>query len=66
MTTTMNPPPFNHHPWFSDIGTTNYFTTDLNNLNVDSLSYRGPNQVSIVDGSSLPIPHIRAAHLHSP
>lgn len=44
---------------------TKHFTTDINNLNLDSISYQGTDQVSIGDGSSMPIQHRGSAQLHT-
>lgn len=51
--------------WFQDTATKNYFTSDFSNLNLDSTTYQGSDQVSIGDGSTLPIQHIGTAHLNS-
>ncbi|KAF5442908.1 hypothetical protein F2P56_035516 [Juglans regia] len=51
--------------WFPDTAATHHFTPDYNNLNLDSVSYQGSDQVSIGDGSSLPIQNIGTAQLHS-
>lgn len=52
--------------WYPDSGATNHFTSDLNNLILESLSHQGPDEASIGDGSTLPIQHIGSAHLHTP
>lgn len=63
--TTPNSPNSTHNIWFPCTEATNHFTADINNLNVDSLSYHSSDQVSIEDGSSLPILHTGSANLHS-
>lgn len=63
--TTLNSPNSTHNIWFPCTEATNHFTADINNLNVDSLSYHSSDQVSIEDGSSLPILHTGSANLHS-
>lgn len=50
---------------FPDSAATNNFTNDFNNLTLDSISYQGSDQVSIGDGSILPIQNTGLAHLHS-
>lgn len=62
----MPSPNIQYHPWFLDMGATNHFTAEINNLNMDSLSYQGSDRVSIGNRSSLPIHHTSAAHLRSP
>ena len=43
--------------WLMDSGTTHHMTTDLNNLAIHS-EYQGPEEVTLGNGSKLPISHI--------
>lgn len=61
----MPTPPPQYNAWFPNTAATNHFTVDFNNLNLDYISYQGSDQVSIGDGSSLPIQHTGSAHLRS-
>ncbi|KAF5475573.1 hypothetical protein F2P56_007367 [Juglans regia] len=63
--TTTTPPSAHIHSWFPDTAATSHFTPDLTNLNMDSISYQGSDQVSIGDGSTMPIQHIGSANLHT-
>lgn len=49
--------------WYLDTAATHQFTYDLHNLTRRSQTYQGPNQVSIGDGSILPIQHIGLAQM---
>ncbi|KAF5482597.1 hypothetical protein F2P56_003155 [Juglans regia] len=60
------PPHVSTSNWFPDSAATHHFTADLAYLNLDSTPYQGSDQVSIGDGSTLPIQHSGSAHLHSP
>ncbi|KAF5458503.1 hypothetical protein F2P56_022526 [Juglans regia] len=60
---TINFPPSN--TWFLDTAATNHFTSNFSNLNLDSNSYQGSDQVSISDGSTLPIHNIGYGQIHS-
>lgn len=51
--------------WFPDTTTMNHFTNNFANLNLDATSYQGLDQVSISDGSTLPIHNIGLAHFPS-
>ncbi|KAF5463307.1 hypothetical protein F2P56_019229 [Juglans regia] len=55
--TSVSPPMPPNVAWFPDTGASHHFTPDYTNLNLDSASYQGSDQVSIGDGSSLPIQH---------
>ncbi|KAF5466071.1 hypothetical protein F2P56_016028 [Juglans regia] len=57
--------PSSSHTWFPDTAATHHFTADINNLNVDSSVYQGSDQVSIGDGSSIPIQHVGSASFSS-
>ena len=48
--------------WFSDTGATDHFTPDLINLN-NPMDYQGSDQVSIGNGTGLPITHIGHSQL---
>ena len=54
----------NQDPWLADLGTTDHLTTNLNNLSLQS-QYKGPEQVTVGSGQSLPINHIGNATLHT-
>ena len=54
----------NQDPWLADSGTSDHLTANLNNLSVQS-QYKGPDQVTIGNGQSLPINHIGNATLHT-
>ncbi|KAF5465900.1 hypothetical protein F2P56_015863 [Juglans regia] len=60
-----SPPPTNN-TWFPDTAATHHFTADPNNLTMDSMSYQGPDQVSIGDGSTLPIHNIGSSQMTTP
>ena len=47
----------NQDPWLADLGTSNHLTANLNNLSLQS-QYKGPEQVIMGNGQSLPINHI--------
>lgn len=51
--------------WFLDSTATNHFTNDLNNLNTYQ-PYLGPDQVTMGDGSTLPIHHTGNGILSTP
>lgn len=51
--------------WFPDTTAMNHFTLDFFNLNLDSSVYQGSDQVSIGDGSTIPIQHIGTDHIQS-
>jgi hypothetical protein len=52
--------------WFPDTGATNHVTADLANLNIQSDSYTGNDQLHIGNGQGLPIIHTGSSHLHYP
>ena len=54
----------NQDPWLADSGTFDHLTANLNNLSVQS-QYKGPEQVTVGNGQSLPINHIGNATLHT-
>ena len=54
----------NQDPWLVDSGTTDHLTTNLNNLSLQS-QYKGPEQVTVGSGQSLPINHIGNTTLHT-
>ena len=54
----------NQDPWLADSGTSDHLTANLNNLSVQS-QYKGPDQVTVGNGQSLPINHIGNTTLHT-
>ena len=54
----------NPNPWLVDSGTSNHLTANLNNLSIQS-QYKGPKQVTVGSGQSLPINHIGNSTLHT-
>ncbi|KAF5469302.1 hypothetical protein F2P56_013386, partial [Juglans regia] len=64
--TSLPSPPPSNTTWFPDTAATHHFTADPNNLTMDSMSYQGPDQVSIGDGSTLPIHNIGSSHMTTP
>ena len=54
----------NQDPWLVDSGTSDHLTTNLNNLTILS-QYKGPNQVTVGNGQTLPINHIGNTTLHT-
>ena len=47
----------NQDPWLADSSTSDHLTANLNNLSLQS-QYKGPKQVTMGNGQSLPINHI--------
>ena len=47
----------NQDPWLADSGTSNHLTANLNNLSIQS-QYKGPEQITVGNGQTLPINHI--------
>ena len=47
----------NQDPWLADSGASDHLTANLNNLSLQS-QYKGPEQVTMGNGQSLPINHI--------
>ncbi|XP_019237368.1 PREDICTED: uncharacterized protein LOC109217567 [Nicotiana attenuata] len=56
---TQTPPTQN---WLMDSGTTHHLTSDLENLGIDS-EYQGPEEVTLGNGSKLPISHTGASSI---
>ena len=54
----------NQDPWLADSSTFDHLISNLNNLSVQS-QYKGPDQVTVGNGQSLPINHIGNATLHT-
>ena len=54
----------NQDPWLANSGTLDHLTANLNNLSIQS-QYKGPEQVTVGNGQSLPINHIGNATLHT-
>ena len=54
----------NQDPWLADSGTFDHLTTNLNSLSNQS-QYKGPEQVTLGNGQSLPINHIGNTTLHT-
>ena len=52
--------------WYPDSGATHHLTSDLNNLNLKSDDYIGPDQIKIGNGTGLPIHHIGHTRLFTP
>lgn len=50
--------------WFMDSGTMNHMTTDLNKFDIHS-EYKGPEEVTLGNGSKLPISHIDKSSITS-
>ncbi|KAA8519426.1 hypothetical protein F0562_013699 [Nyssa sinensis] len=50
--------------WLMDSGTTHHLTADLDNLAIHS-EYTGLEEVTLGNGSQLPITHIGTSHVHS-
>lgn len=63
--TTLASSPYPTTTWFLDTAASHHFIADLQNLNWGSSTYQGHEQVSINDGSSLPIHHVGSAQLDS-
>ena len=49
--------------WYPDTGATHHITSDLNNLNLHSESYDGPDQIQVGNGTHLAIKNIGASKL---
>ena len=49
-------------PWLADSGISNHLTANLGNLFVQS-QYKGPEQITVSNGQTLPINHIGNASL---
>ncbi|KAF5451286.1 hypothetical protein F2P56_026403 [Juglans regia] len=56
--TSLSTPSPNTTTWYPDTAASHHFTSEFNNLNLESTPYQGPDQVFIGDGSSLPIHHL--------
>ena len=54
----------NQDPWLANSSTSDHLTTNFNNLLVQS-QYKGPEQITVGNGQSLPINHIGNATLHT-
>ena len=54
----------NQDPWLADSSTSDHLTANLNNLSIQS-QYKGPKQVTVGNGQSLPINHIGNTTLHT-
>ena len=54
----------NQDPWLADSGTSDHLTANLNNLSIQS-QYKGPEQITVGNGQTLPINHIGNASLHT-
>ena len=54
----------NQDPWLANSGTLDHITANLNNLSIQS-QYKGPEQVIVGNGQSLPINHIGNTALHT-
>ena len=52
----------NQDPWLADFGTSDHLTANLGNLFVQS-QYKGPEQITVGNGQTLPINHIGNASL---
>ncbi|KAF5454036.1 hypothetical protein F2P56_023733 [Juglans regia] len=59
------PPSTAINSWFPDTAAMHHFTPEYTNLNLGSSPYQGSDQISIGDGSSLPIHNIGSAQLSS-
>ena len=56
---------YNPNNWIMDSGATHHLTTDLNNLALHQ-PYTGGEEVTIADGSALPISHTGTTYLKTP
>ncbi|KAF5472556.1 hypothetical protein F2P56_009267 [Juglans regia] len=56
--TSLSTPSPNTTTWYSNTVAFHRFTSEFNNLNLESTPYQGPDQVFIGDGSALPIHHL--------
>ena len=54
----------NSDPWITDLGASDHITANLNNLTSQS-QYKGPDQIAVGNGQSLPINHIGNSSLHT-